>query len=860
MFNFSQKHLRRTGTALAVVFSLWGSAAGHALSDDRTYTFDIPSEDTAKALNDFSRQTGIQILFPYEQAAGHRAPALSGKLDVNDALSRLINGTGLEIAEQTATSIALRSTGGTPATTTSADNDSPSTEVVVTGSHIRGGNPTAPVHTLTQKDIEQSGYSQVGDLIRSLPENFSGGQNPGVIAALAGSSTNSNASNASTVNLRGLGSDATLVLVNGHRLPGDSSNQGADISGIPLAAIQRVEVVSDGASALYGSDAVAGVANFVLRRNFNGGEVSARLGGASQGGGGEHTYNGLLGAAKSGWFILGDLEYSKQDEIRAGQREFLTNASPIATLMEPQVRRSFFGSAGGKISDQIDFGVDALLSDRSASYTQQTTKTTYIGYNSTYIPGFSITPTVNVKLPGDWNLHLIGGASGSRDVNHATIPAYAYTNRTAYANNEQYGEITADGDLLNLPSGPVKTAFGAGYRREAYKTGLPTSVSYVNTSRTVQYAYGEAYVPLVAPSSSRNGLNELEVDVAARAEHYSDFGSSTNPRLGVRYVPLQGLTVRGSWGTSFKAPSFNQMYFYPALYLYPATSLGYTGGKAGATVILDTGGNKALKPEKSRSWTAGFDFTPASMKSLKVSATYFSIDYKDRVVQPVSNLVGALRTAIYVPFVETSPSSADLTTLVASIPNFTNYAGAAYDPTKVVAVVMNQWQNATAQTANGVDLSYRQTFHVAGSYVDTFADGTWLQLKQQTLSTQPLSEYSGLIFHAPKFKARGGASWREDGFEATAIINYLDHETDNVSSPSVEVGSWTTLDANLAYHFGQTAGLASGVSVVLAASNLLDRNPPYAFASTKAYAGLNFDSTNTSVVGRFVSLTVKKSW
>ncbi|NJC00036.1 outer membrane receptor for ferrienterochelin and colicin [Sphingomonas trueperi] len=79
-------------------------------------------------------------------------------------------------------------------------------------------------------------------------------------------------------NLRGLGSDATLTLINGHRLPYDAVNQGVDISIIPLAALERIEVITDGASALYGSDAVGGVANLILRRDYDGLLTSARVG------------------------------------------------------------------------------------------------------------------------------------------------------------------------------------------------------------------------------------------------------------------------------------------------------------------------------------------------------------------------------------------------------------------------------------------------------------------------------------------------------------------------------------------------------------------------------------------------------
>src|SRR3546814_14406823 len=102
---------------------------------------------------------------------------------------------------------------------------------------------------------------------RSLVQNYSGGQNPGIAASGQGGSENVTSSSA--LNLRGLGADATLTLFNGHRVAYDAISQGVAITAIPLAAIDRVEVVTDGSSALYGSDAVGGVANEILLKNYD---------------------------------------------------------------------------------------------------------------------------------------------------------------------------------------------------------------------------------------------------------------------------------------------------------------------------------------------------------------------------------------------------------------------------------------------------------------------------------------------------------------------------------------------------------------------------------------------------------------
>src|SRR5690606_21184391 len=122
--------------------------------------------------------------------------------------------------------------------------------------------------------------------------NFTGGQNPGVLMGnvAGGGLANQNVTGGSGLNLRGLGPDASLTLLSGRRLAYGGFVQSVDISAIPVEAVERVEIVADGASAIYGSDAVGGVANVVLKRDFEGVALSARYGAASDGGLATHEY------------------------------------------------------------------------------------------------------------------------------------------------------------------------------------------------------------------------------------------------------------------------------------------------------------------------------------------------------------------------------------------------------------------------------------------------------------------------------------------------------------------------------------------------------------------------------------------
>ncbi len=852
MFNSSQKHLRRTGTALALVASLWAAHAAVATAQDRQYSFNIPAENAAQALIDFSRQVGIQILFPYDTAAAHQAPAISGQFTAKEVLDRLLDGTGLEVAERTSTVITLRTVSASAGKSGVAADD-PATQVIVTGTHIRGANPTSPVHVVSRVDIEQSGYAEIGDVVRSLPENFNGGQNPGVTYA-GGGVANQNITNASTINLRGLGTDATLTLVNGHRLPADGTFQGSDISAIPLSAVQRIDVVPDGASALYGADAVAGVVNVVLRRNFTGNEVDATVGAASEGGGAERRVGALTGLATSGGYVMANFEYSQQDPITASERSYLSNMVAANTLLREDERHSLFVSAGQDVTTFARLSFDALVADRTSQSVTQLTATSLQSHGTQYTPSYDVDIAADFDLPSNWHARVTGDTAGNHTAYWTRYPSNGTSSHTIYKNYLSYIEATADGTVVHLPTGDLKAALGAGFRDERFQQGFSGS-GYLNRSRSVNYAYGEVDAPLVEASASRTGLHELQLNASVRSEDYSDLGKSTTPKIGLRYVPFSDLTLRATWGKSFKVPSLLQMYGLEYGILYNASTLG---GSSGGTALLTGGGNPDLKPEKATSLTWGADYSPSVRKTLVLSANVFFIDYRDRVVQPVTNSATALSNAQYAPFVELSPSAARQTAVLAQMAQFYNLSSGAYDPSKVYAIVYDQYENATAQKERGVDLSARDSYDLPAGSLDVSVNATWLRLQQQTITTQPESVLSGLTYYAPKFRGRAGIAWLNRGWTVSGFANFISAELDPGVTPAAPVGSWTTVDSTIAYKFANSGVTLSGVKVSLSASNLFDRAPPR-LTSPASYLP-HFDSTNASIVGRFVRLTVAKAW
>ena len=163
-------------------------------------------------------------------------------------------------------------------------------EVTVTGTRLQGGDPTARVDVITAEDIARQGLTSVEDVIRSIPQNFSTINSSNSLhfgSDLLDENLGALGLGAATVNLRGFGSKNTLVLLNGKRLAGISSladQLAANLNDIPAGAIERVEISLDGGSAVYGSDAVAGVINIITKRDFRGLSVSAKMEDSSTGG------------------------------------------------------------------------------------------------------------------------------------------------------------------------------------------------------------------------------------------------------------------------------------------------------------------------------------------------------------------------------------------------------------------------------------------------------------------------------------------------------------------------------------------------------------------------------------------------
>ncbi len=294
-----------------------------AQSAQAVRSFSIEAGPLERSLPAFARQSGLQILYPSALVAGRQAPAVTGDFTPEAALGELLRGTGLTYRQSRPTVFVLidpsaRAEAGPEATQLE--------EVVVTGSYFRGVDSPSPVTVLTQDDVARQGRATMAETLAALPQNFTGAAYEG--SANTGADRSARNSGAATgVNLRGLGADATLVLVNGRRIAGTGiSGDFADVSNIPSSAIARVDVLLDGASALYGADAVGGVVNIILKSRFDQAESRVRVGGTSDGGAEEFLFSQVGGLNWSSGSLVAAYEYHDRGELRSEDRRMTQSA------------------------------------------------------------------------------------------------------------------------------------------------------------------------------------------------------------------------------------------------------------------------------------------------------------------------------------------------------------------------------------------------------------------------------------------------------------------------------------------------------------------------------------------------------
>ena len=672
--------------------------------------------------------------------------------------------------------------------TTTPPTNSPTEiqRVVVTGSMI----PTvesvgpSPVKVITAEDIKKEGVATVTEVLRRLPQNA---------ASFDDKFQNGFAPGSAAVSLRGLGSKATLVLLNGRRIApygfGENiSDAFVDLNTLPTAAIERIEILKDGASAIYGSDAIAGVVNIILKKDYTGTEITARLGNTTDHDALEQSYSVVTGMKDGKTSALFSADYFHREAVFLRDRKYSRTANhesqggydfssslgpdpawiftpnfdpldggafgtfpsgvaqvnpdgtmsddmtgnyfdfnPYISMIPETTRYGFMGIVTRKLEDWVDLEFEASFRNASTHTQQAPTPMTGdqppnlfgtaggglfivpasnpfnpFGVDVTFRKRFleagprindintdavRVMPGLKFHMTHDWeaettflynkvitedhgrnylNADAVQAALNSTDpatalnifgpaVPGGNSPALIQSlkvNTFRHGETELvYGDVTANGPLFTMPGGQAMIALGVDGRRERFSDQsdpvsasehvVSQGASFGSGSREAAAAFVELAIPLVGRDNARAGIRSLDLQLAGRMDHYSDFGTAWTPKIGIKYRPTEELVIRGSYGQGFRAPTLQE------LYLGQSTSFLEFIDNDPTSPYFDVpheyrvinAGNPSLSAETSDNWSAGIVYEPKAVPGLTLSVDWGYIHQKEAIADYSPNYV-----------------------------------------------------------------------------------------------------------------------------------------------------------------------------------------------------------------------------
>jgi iron complex outermembrane receptor protein len=573
-------------------------------------------------------------------------------------------------------------------------------QVVVTGTRVARSrlDTVSPVDVVDSKALTRQGTPELAQALANLAPSID----------FPRPAVTDGTDSVRPATLRGLSPDQTLVLLNGHRahtaalvnINGSIGRGSApfDLNTIPTAALDRVEILREGAAAQYGSDAIAGVINLRLREASHGGGASATYGiyntevktTRDRDGRTAHdgpTYSASLWqgfALPNEGFLTVTGEYSFRNPTNRADRDPRVSPQKVTGVYgDPQVEtKTIYANFGLPLNEAWSlYGLAGYQNRKGESSAFPRLADNANNYVSVYPTGY--VPRITTKID-DYNLAFgakgeIGGFNvdasvtyGNNKVEYGTInslnASLGATSPTRFKDGSmQYGQTVAAIDvnrpleLFNFAK-PSTLAFGIEYRDETYKIEAGETASWVNGGNGK--GAGAQGFPGFRPANevdvSRNATSlyvdldnqitdKLDIDLAARYEDYSDFGSTTTGKIAARYDFTDNFALRGAFSSGFRAPALQQQYF-------TTTSINIVAG--GAAVDVGTFpatsataaalGAKPLEPEKSKNYSLGAVYHKGPFE-LTIDAYQIDIDNRIVLSENIAGVNGGTPTqqAIY---------------------------------------------------------------------------------------------------------------------------------------------------------------------------------------------------------------------
>lgn len=971
------------GLMPAVLISLLvhvGASVAAESTPAAQYQIQTPAQSLADSLRSIAHETNTSVLFDPAIVRGRVSHAVSGSLTAFAAFTAALEGTGLDAQQTGDSSFVVRASATSPTTPASGirastpaaaaglvEGDRLSTETVtrveVTGSRLKRINAEgpAPVNVYTAKDIEQSGQPNLERFLAGLNE----------VSASSGEGGFGSTLGQATVQLRGLPVGSTLVLINGRRVEavGSSASNLFNLNLIPASAIERVEIVPVGSSAIYGGDALAGVVNVITKKSIDGVSLAAN-GGAGRGFGDGGLSLATGGSNADGSFLLMG-SYSRATPLTMSERGFFRDADyrrfggddgrwpyctpgnvnsvsganlpgldssfaaiPLLPAGQTPQLSDYTGTSGTARScnyftngdgyplaydDQTlalhatgeyriagswsAFGELTLAKDRLKS------KGIGLGLFYANVPAsnlynpFGVDVTVTSllgpengsqgfardtrftravagargDLGGDWDAEVAAsttrdsGGSQSGGANNdatalaaalaSTSPASAFnpftsgraasdevlrgiwssTDRHSRGRKEEVSAL-ARGSLLRLPAGALEVVVGAESAIDHYDVSIPAQEFEVHDSRRDSAAYGELRVPLLKAGEAAKEWNAVALTLAARRDHYSDFGAANTYQAGLELRPLRSLLIRASSATSFKPPTMQESHLDDDE--EAAVEFGLVdparGGEAITSGNVIQRSNRRLRAERGRAGSFGAVWEPEGSLGARFSATHWQVHVNGLIamLQPQTVLDDEALLPGFVtrdPPVDGQPGH--VTSVLLTYANLGSVQAAGTDMEAAYAWrgPLGKW-NATASATR------------TNEYQVVLSPGAG---KQDRLGRRFED------FWAPRWKTRASLELDGGGWTLGLTGRYLGKYKDAGNSER-RLGSYWVEDMaaslDVKKNFPGLVSALKAASLSLNVANLGDRQPQ--FVETLPY----YDVTQADWRGRYISTKLSVDW
>lgn len=511
----------------------------------------------------------------------------------------------------------------------------------------------------------------------------------------------------------------------------------------------------------------------------------------------------------------------------------------------------------------------------------------------------ALTAGLDINLGGDWKGTLMAHASRTRDFNNdgeldltnAARLARNTTRATAFnpfgqaADNDpavlaqinngftqmnktsqrmRELQFKADGPVMAIEGGEVRAALGVDIRQDQAiqlqtAGSMAPGASFYNVvrnddiNRYVAALFGELNVPLVSSQNAKPLMQALTLSISGRYDYYQKLGGRVNPKFGVVYSPFEDFNLHASYGTNFAAPNmglvtsiFSVPQYNSNQNLRVATG-PYAGTLLGTINILNIGGgNPELTPEKAKTYSFGFDYSPKFVEGLRFGATWYAVNYTNLIYKATQ--ADVITNPAFEQYRIIFPTQAQVDETLRKYPS-QQPVTAPFD-----FIFNSNAINIGARKFAGIDFdaSYMLRTDGIGNFNFAFNANRQTKYSQQVSAGAPFNSQLG-TFNAPKWKSTSRVTWNMDPVTLSLVANYVSSFINTTVTPNQKVKSNTVFDLTASYKLPDIAMLKSS-SIQLRVGNLFDKNPPFYDNANGYFPAL------ASPFGRTIDVTLRAAF